>query len=482
MLDIRMTRRIIYVILASLGAILILINTLNYGIGLTDDSVNYLFSGYHLYKLKGFYGYDGSVFINWPPLYSIVIFLVSVFGSDMNLVMIIFNSLLYFITVILIGRLSEQIFTTPSIKIIYTATLAFSFQMLYLYIRVWSETVFTTLLVLSLLLIIQSNTTKRNVFLLTTISLCLLTRYLGISIIITYYLYKIFLETGEEKRNKNYHIKTLLLSILTFIPAFIWLIRNKIVAGNITGLEFSNFESISKSVFQLLSSISTLFIPESLNVNFRIVLFLILLSVLIIIYVKYSVHSRHNKLLFLLSITYTCVLLILSGIFNFDGLSLRFVLPVYFVLLLILIYPFDYLINKTSNAATKAILYSLLIMIVAFPIEKGIKHTYINFTNGIEGFYAKKWKDSETIKLIKKDFSGSEIYSNSVAGIFANTGLQTKRLSNYDKNGTSKAVLILFNNYLPAIDSIPDLNKFVSEKDSVLYFEDSYIIMKKAKK
>ncbi len=476
--DIRITHRILYIVFASAGAVLILINTLNYGMGLTDDSVNYIFSGYHLNTLNGFYNYDGSAFINWPPLYPLIIFLLSVFGSDLNLIMIIFNSALYFITIILIGKLSEHIFSNASVKIIFTSALAFSFHLLFLYVRVWSETIFTTLLVLLLLLLIQSNNTNKNVFILFLMSLCLLTRYLGISIIITYYLYKVFLETGEDNRSKKYHITAILLSILTFVPALMWIIRNKIISGNITGLGFGNLENTPKSAYQLLSSASSLFIPESINVNIRIGIFLIIISALIVVCIKQNIEGKHKKLLYLFSLSYICVLLIVSGVFSFDGLSLRFVLPVYFVLLIIILYPLDYLINKTNNTKTRALLYSFVIMIVLFPVEKGIKHTYMNFNNGIEGFYSKKWKESETIKLIKRDFSSSRIYSNSTAGIYANTGLETKRISTYNNDSISGAVLIIFNNYLPAIDFIPELSKFASEKDSVLYLEDSDIIMK----
>lgn len=479
MLENRKTRRIIYFIIASVGTVLLLINTWNYGIGLTEDSISYIYSGSNLFKLMGFYNYDGSTFINWPPFYPFIIFLLSLIGKDINPLMLFFNIILFFITILIIGKLAEHIFTVHSIKIIYTATLALSFQMLFIYVRVWSESVFITLIAFSILLIIQKNGKSNNISILILLSLCLLTRYIGLSLIIAYYLYEVFQKAETNTGKYMHYIKPLLGSLLAILPALIWFVRNMYVSRSITGVHFGTFETTSNIVFKLLSSISSLFIPESVNVNIRIILFAVLLSALIIIYIKNRIYTKFIKLLLLVFFFYSLILIIVQGILKIDEISLRFVLPVYFILLVFQIYAFDYLINKSSKVVTKRILFSVLFLTILFPVEKGIKHSYINFTNGIDGFNSKKWKDSETIKLVKKDFGDSRIYSNSVAGIYANTGKETKKISEYYKDSSNQAILIIFNKFLPVIDLYPVLSRISSAKDSTLHLVDSYIIIKK---
>jgi hypothetical protein len=118
---------------------------------------------------------------------------------------------------------------------------------------------------------------------------------------------------------------------------------------------------------------------------------------------------------------------------------------------------------------------------MVFPIEKGIKHTIINFSSGIYGFHSRKWQNSETIDYINNNLRNSNIYSNSIAGIYANTGLESKRISNFiiGKNREENVTLIIFNNTLPAIDSILDTKKYICIKDSVIDFDDSFIIIKR---
>lgn len=484
MLNNRISRDVLYVLLACAGTVLIFLNTWKYGIGITDDSLNYIFSGTNLYLLKGFFSYDGSAFISWPPLYSTIIFLISLLSSDVYFLLIIFNSIVYFISVILLGKMGERIFTVPEIKVIFTSTIALSFQMLYIYTRAWSETIFITLSILTILLIIQNPVTnKSTIIILILLSLCILTRYLGLALVIAYYIYMESLGFTSNYNRSTHRNRTLIYCLIAIIPVLIWLTRNLLIANNLTRLNLNSIETIQLNIFQLLYYTTSLFIPESFNTNIRIAIFMVSLSVFTFLYIKCKISCRIIGLLLLFIITYTSILLLLSGILKFDNISYRFVIPVYFAMLIIFIYLFEYLIMKSKKTIFKILFWILLGGTFIYPIEKGLKHTYLNFKNGIEGYHSKRWVESETIAYINSYLNKADIYSNSIAGIYANTGLKANRISQYQKGGINggNSVQIIFNEYLPGIDTIPDLSNSISSKDSVINFNDSYIIIKRIK-
>jgi hypothetical protein len=481
MLNKRAVRETLYIFLAFSGAAMVFLNTVNYGPGITDDSLNYIYSGTHLNLLKGFFNFDGSAFINWPPLYSFIIFLLSCVSSDIFLLLTIYNTVLCFLTVLLIGKTAEHVFTLPAVKIMYTATLTFSYQVLFIYSRVWSETVFLTLIILITLLIIRNPKNSRSKYILILSSLCMLTRYLGISMLISYFIYEVLWKTKSNDRKNINLTKVILYSLLTILPSLIWLIRNKIAADNFTSLHFNSMESLFGNFWALLNFSSSLFIPESVSITIRITLFVILLAVIAYLFIKHKDFIESNKFLLLFCIVYICFLLFLSGIFKFDSLSYRFLIPIYFVLLILVIYPVEHLMINSGKKYAKVLSWIALSAIFIFPVEKGFKHTFINFYNGVEGYHSKTWIESETIKYIKTNLYNQNVYSNSASGIYANTGLVTKKFSDTTKYNPNESgvVQIIFNKNLPEIEIVPDLSGTLSAKDSIIYFYDSYIILRK---
>jgi len=477
MINKKTAREIIYLILAFLGASNILLNTYKYGIGLTDDSVNYIYSGIHLLQMKGFYNYDGSIFINWPPLYSLIISIISGIGFDIYTALIIFNAIIFGLTVYLLGKLSEIIFTSSIIKILYVTTLTFSFQMLFIFTRAWSETIFILLIIIIILTLLK-NPEQNVIYLILFLSLCVLTRYLGISLVISYYIYFAFIKTGTSKPLKTYSSKTLLISAIAIIPTCLWFIRNRLMTNNITNISFNSTESLFSNINRLLEYTSALFIPESIDAQIRILLLVVLGGFTMWFFIKSKVYSD-NKLITLISIIYIISLLIISNIFKFDNISYRFLIPVYFILLALIIRTLEVLILKLNNKITKVLLSIFLALTIIFPIEKGIKHTFINYNDGIEGFNSIEWKESETIEYIESYDKNSKIYSNSPAGIYVNTGLSTYRISNYPHERLKGTLRVIFKKSLPEIDNVPDLLNTISQNDSIIYLKDSYIIITK---
>lgn len=474
----KINREIIYAIFAVSGSIMISINTWNYGVGLSNDSVNYIYSGVNLFKLKGFYSVDSLPFINWPPLYPVVIFLLSIFNSSIYSLILYFNIILFSFTILLIGKLAEEIFYSPFTKIIYTFILTFSFQYLYIYTRAWSETIFIPLVVFVILLIIKDFNDKYIYLLL---FLCVFTRYIGISLLFSYFFYKAYIKK-DKVFNSNNFLKFIIYDSIILFLLFLWIIRSYLLSTKLEDLFiYVKIGSIINNTFHAYNSISALFIPESFNAFIRSFLFFLMIIFIIIIYRRLKINNKVLKISYYFSAIYILMLVVLSSVMMLDEIAQRFVTPIYFVILIFFILPFDYYLKTSKKKEYKILISLCLLSFAIFPIEKGIKHTLINHKNGLVGFHSREWIESESIKYIRSNLFNYNIYSNSAEGIYSNTGFKSKRLSNYFDNNDTNSVRIVFNDNLPLIYDIPDLMNHLSYYDSIIYFNDSYIIFSRKK-
>lgn len=84
------------VLLALVGAILILLSTSRYGAGLSPDSVGYIGTARNLITGAGFISYGGSPTVEWPPLYPALLALVGgTFETDPLLLANVVNALIF---------------------------------------------------------------------------------------------------------------------------------------------------------------------------------------------------------------------------------------------------------------------------------------------------------------------------------------------------------------------------------------------------
>lgn len=471
----------LYLLLALSGAVIILINTWNYGIGLTNDSINYVYSGINLAALKGLFNYDGTVFITWPPLYSALISFISFSGINVYTAMLVFNVFLYSLTVYLLFVLSDILFSKFVIKILFTLALTLSYHLLFIYTKIWSETIFITLFILIIILVLKNNTSFKNGYVWSLLILLTLTRYIGVSVSIAWFIICIYYYTKPDPWKKTVTLKTFAILTLSLLPVIIWLIRNMYLTRNITHLKLNTFASFGGNFYHLLNSLSSMFFPESFLPIARISLFVLLLIIICFIQIKVSRANTNFKILGIFISAYIGFLFLSSGILSFEKISPRYILPVYFILMAFLFRFLDTLLSKPRNTIHRGLIITSLVLVCVFPVGKGLKHSYINCLNGIEGFHSKTWVESETIKYVNANLYNQNVYSNSASGIYANTGLVTKKFSDTTKYNPNESgvVQVIFNKNLPEIETVTDLAGTLSVKDSIIYFYDSYIIVRK---
>src|SRR5574338_299034 len=86
----------IIIIFSFIGSSLVFLAAINYGPGLSPDSIEYLAASNSLLRGTGFLSYNGLPITEWPPLYPIFISLIRfIFGTDSSISVVILNALLF---------------------------------------------------------------------------------------------------------------------------------------------------------------------------------------------------------------------------------------------------------------------------------------------------------------------------------------------------------------------------------------------------
>ena len=250
--------------LAVLGVVLVLLHQVTYGVTLEWDSVTYISVARNLLAGNGFVQpYDGAPYLLWPPLFPGLLALVSLLVFDPYEVAGLVNAVAFGLTVFVAGRwLCNRI---ESRGFVLWGCLAITLSAPLLQNAAWaiSEPVFILLTLLALVETEIFLTTERRSSLLRSAlftALACLTRYIGLSIVITVVLV-LFFKSAKPFLKKVRHMATYAFVAVT--PLGLWLLRNMLVSGTLTGYERSHhpFASFLDYVQQTLEVMASWAVP-----------------------------------------------------------------------------------------------------------------------------------------------------------------------------------------------------------------------------
>lgn len=459
--------------LSLLGTILYVYAVFPYGLGITDDSVNYFSAA--LSFPPSLLKVDGSLFVEWPPLYPLLLSLFKYTGLPP--VPFAFGLHLIFLqlSLWLIGNLIvKKVYSFP--VRIWAATLAlFSLPVILIYAFAWSEAFFTTLLlliisqlnkhiykpssktfititVLSILLCFQR---KSGVMVTTAISLCLLS-----------YPY----QSSHGKRIVH-AASYFLLSILPFV---FYLLTRYIHSGRfVTEQKELSFRNISDNLTETADVISTWVIPDELPLIFRFsfCLLLIGISVYFLLFRRINLSPYHYCLLTILCSYLIFVNLTFLFIRLDDRFDDRIFAPVYPVFLLLLSSGADFL--YTNRQRFNRYVYPLFIfgtLWLVYPISRTVYHLYKWHTAGVGGYSSRLWQNHAIIKWIKEHQPKENIRSNHIFPVFFYSAVEgNNKHTNFDlKDSENKPYLyVSFGSDIPEQENA--MFMFQSGNDCIYY-------------
>ncbi|HVQ40533.1 MAG TPA: glycosyltransferase family 39 protein, partial [Pyrinomonadaceae bacterium] len=281
------------ILLLAVLAILIAWLATRYGIGLTPDSTVYLDAAHNLLNDRGLTALTGrgefGPLTHYPPLYPAVLALLTRLGilfggQSIEGTARVLNSFIFGANVLLVGvgirsyaRSSYWLpvigsaltLTAPAIAGIHTFAL--------------TEGLFIFLSLGGLLSLSRFIETKKQPWLMTAavmVTLAFLTRYVGITLILTGVLVLLFVQ-GRSLRQRG--IAALSFGLVAGAPMALWTLRNLRLSAGVSDREFVFHPIGLRQIVSGVSTASTWLLLGKVGTNYRIVFFALELGLTIVI-------------------------------------------------------------------------------------------------------------------------------------------------------------------------------------------------------
>lgn len=431
------------------GVIIILLATSRFGAGLSPDSIGYIAAARNLAAGKGYLWYNGEPLASWPPLYPSILAIVDYFfGIDPLSSAHVINASVFGLIVYLTGLLIfRYVVPFPAFLILGTTFVLISKPLLSIAVMTWSEPLFI-LFVLLFLLSVKSYLDNEDIisFVVLSVSAALacLTRYIGVTIIISGIA--IFLLLG--KRGIWDRLKlSLLFGAISGLPLILWFVRNCAVSGIPTGYRDPSNTALYQNVLITLYRILTWFLPSKFAVssysilyfftlNFKPLLIVTVLSLiacsLVILY-----HSKLKTLLlgltpvFIVTVIYIIFLIISSTIVHIDKIDNRLLSPVFIPLVLVvlsglstLVQLSKLLLKRFSTKRIHSFMAIIFCMVLLVLFTGTVENIQFLRAQGCGGYNSKKWRESKTVHYLRHQPLQNEypIYSNDPYALYIFTG------------------------------------------------------------
>ena len=227
---------IFLVLMAVYAGSLLLSATSVYGIGIRSDSVAYIWSARSLAEGLGLGRLDGGgnfkAMTHWPPLYPVILAVFPLFGMDViegaRWLAAIFAGL----NVALVGWVLARITRSPWFAAGGALVVLFSPAMAETNLQAMTESLYILLSLLALLFLVAALQNERRRWLLAAAgftALALLTRYVGLALVLTGTLGILIYERQPIGRRGRDLIIFLAVSVL---PVGFWALRNLVLSGS----------------------------------------------------------------------------------------------------------------------------------------------------------------------------------------------------------------------------------------------------------
>ena len=222
--------------LAVLGVVLVLLHEITYGAALEWDSVTYIAVARNLLAGNGFVQpYDGNYYVHWAPLFPGLLALASLFVFDPYEVAGLVNAAAFGLTIFVAGQWLRRRIESRFLVLWGCLAILLSAPLIQSAVWVISEPVFILWTLLALVETEKFLDTDRPSSLVWSAlftALACLTRYIGVTIVITVLLLLIF-RRNEALLEKAQHLAV--YSFIAVTPLGIWLFRNFLLSDTLTG-------------------------------------------------------------------------------------------------------------------------------------------------------------------------------------------------------------------------------------------------------
>jgi hypothetical protein len=366
-----------------------------YGVGLTNDSRNYLFAAQTFKEQGELLMLGNRPFTEWVPLFPVVL---SLFSKSALVLSSYIQPLIFGLTLWIWTKIISKLITNKTLQVICLTSIAFATPLILIHSFLWSEGLFLLLLSLQILVLYQYLKIQKISILVWLIIIgffyCLQRNTgvfftLGIALVILLF----------SKRKISVSIcLSIVYGLISSLGFLAWNVRSYFVAQE-------NFESggnlfirgFWENALLYFETLTTWFLPSQIPFWLRFVILLLTFFVLILKLndrrdtthpianmktMNFSIKEYYFLSILLISGIYLMIMLLLRPSMVVDSERfLALIYPCVFVLLFSLI---DFLFQRNKQNGFKKIVVVCLIIWLIYPFSRSLKNTHNWHTKQVE--------------------------------------------------------------------------------------------------
>jgi 4-amino-4-deoxy-L-arabinose transferase-like glycosyltransferase len=394
-----------------------------YGLGVSTDSVAYMFAGVNLGEGKGLVSYDSSPFYLWPPLYPMLVGFVHLFGFNAFAAAHIIQFTAFALTAYFSSMLFLKIFDDFALAFLAAFLLSTGPVVISSFHMVGPDYLFILFPILLTLLIGKyANSQKATTLILIGLiaSLGMLLRYIGYTLVLAGLLAVIRYTSGSA-------LKRILRAAsvgLFAIPPCLWMLYTWMATNGYRRAPLALFDYIK----QFTSGVLEWFMvaPNYPDVNawqLAVVWIPIILCIIFafILARKVSFFTSYTTPILAHGLLYTIFIFINASIAYFNRLDGRFLLPVYLPLVLLLLLIIQ---HSRSRSLTRLAVF-FVILITVFQLQRGVTlmRESVNGTIPNNAYNTREWNENTAMNYWKENSPQGNfiLLSNYDAGVAFHT-------------------------------------------------------------
>jgi hypothetical protein len=418
------------------GSIIILTLTIEHGAGMTPDSVVYISVARNLADSNNFLTYNGTDLVLQPPLYPLILAsLKKITSIDPQISTIFFNAFVFGFIIYLSGLFLLKYLNSFVLIFLGTISVLISYALVQISLMVLSEPLFILLTILFLYHLdkFRSKQDYTSLLLLSLwASLACLTRYSGVILILTGF---IFILIQHKSNLKEKFLQSLFFILITVLPIGSWIIRNYFISETPFGQRAESSYTLLQNLGFFYDTVLLWYLPANSIITY-LMLFVFIGAGWILYKLNFDkpfnfkiIDKIFPSVLFV--ILYSCIILITSTTTAYDRISDRLLSPIYIPSVFILFFVLDKTLKWLSmyfNKYAVSIFFTIgVISLLRFPLHNTL---YIldefRIQSGV-GYNSDEWKNSETIEFLlrhKKLVDSHTLYSNEPEAVYVLTNLK----------------------------------------------------------
>lgn len=392
------------------GALVILLATGRFGIGLTVDAVGYVRVARELLAGSGIPTY----FVLQPPMYPAVLAGAGwVANADPAAaatgVQILLYGLILFLTAwILLTQLPQNLpLTLIGILAVLSARPIFTMTVLAL-----SEALFivwTLAALLALQLYLRAGSRLALGISIAAAAGATLTRYIGVSLILTGFL--VILLNRRESLSRRL-VTGALYACLSALPLALWLGRNYLVAGTLTGERGATRFTVEETLGSAWNAVNTWFLPDAWRdwgLVGAVLVGLGLAALYFVLRARTSPRPNIERAPLAPYLAYSFFFIVIlfgtSFIAAYDRVNSRLLAPVFVPLLVILLGALDRLLELVRLRANPLLVNWGVALVLAlglvYPFQFQFQRVSALANSGAGGYNTARWHNSPTIAYVR---------------------------------------------------------------------------------